>query len=87
MINNYLAIILEKMCMIINKDFYDVDFEDPNYMNAFSWTFEEEQKYIKWYSNYIFKNKKACRELYGFTYTTKDKCITAAQWFVFQHGW
>ena len=52
------------------------------------WTVEQQEEYIKWLTNYLYKNKEA-REEIVFTPNIKTKkwCEKAARVFVFEFGW
>ena len=61
--------------------------KQPEWYMLFSWTEKEQEKFIDWLTDYLYKSKEARQEIMVFPRRNKKTCREAAQWFVFNYGW
>ena len=69
------------MCSRVEVDYDKVDFKAPRWFMDYSWSEEQERKFTKWLSNYLYNSKEARIELMGYAYKNKARCIQAAEEF------
>lgn len=84
----YLTDVLKEMCSRVGADFYSVDFSKDNWFLEYSWTTEDQSKFIKWFAMFL-KNKGVRSELckYPSLVKTYQQRETFAKQFVYQFGW
>ena len=83
----HLTIILKEMCSRVGASYDDVDFKDEEWFLKYEWSDIEENYFIEWLANYLYKNKAAREELLRFPIKNKNKCIEAANQFSLNYGW
>lgn len=83
----HLDAILQRLCKVVGADFASVDFKQPTWFRAHSWSTATEEQFTRWLADYLYNNKDAQRELYVRSYMRKRDCQNAAKWFVFNYGW
>ena len=85
--SEHLTIILEKMCDIADVDFDEMDFKKNDWYLDHSWSVEQEKKFAKWLTDYLFMSKEAREELLTSPRRSRPACRAAALMFVLNFGW
>jgi hypothetical protein len=85
--NTYLKEVLTEMCSRVGIEFNTVDFDSSAWFRKFTWSREEEDSFVSWLSDYVYKNAEARKDLTTIRIKSRDKCNRFAKSFVFQYGW
>lgn len=85
----HLTVILKEMCSRVGADYDKMPMQDKEqqWYYRYSWTEDDEIKFIEWLTNYLYASIKARRELMTITSKNKKRCKEVAQFFVFNYGW
>jgi len=81
-------IILKKMCEEAGCEIATIDFSSDIWYWTHSYTQSVEDGFLKWVTDYLYKNKDARLELTRFNsiYSSKKKCKDIANAFIFNYG-
>ena len=81
--------ILRKMCEIVNCDYENFNFDNPQWFLEYEWTEEQEEEFKKWMTNAIMNDKEIRRDLLEFSFgkPTKKFAERVANNFIFNYGW
>jgi len=82
--NQELKTILDEMCSRVGAK--DVNFEEDNWYLKHTWTEKEQDDFINWLANYLYKNKEA-RKMFVNLRKVKRDCNKASNKFVLNYGW
>lgn len=85
--NKHLVIVLLKMCEAVGADFRKIDFKKENWFMEYTWTHEQENEFIKWLSDYLYRNEKALEAFSAFPRKTRKHCLEVAELFTLNHRW
>lgn len=85
--NPYLIKLLRKMCEVINVDYDSIDFQEEDWYERHTWTEEQENEYILWVAEELYKNTEMREELLEDPAKDITNCFTAAVHFVANFGW
>lgn len=80
-------IVLEKMCQMVGADKSTINFRSDQWYNEYQWTKHQENEFVKWLTEYLYKNKQARSEIMRFPSRNKKKCKAVAEMFNFIYGW
>lgn len=86
-IPKHTAIILREMCNRVGVYYWRMDFKKPNWFLLSEWTGAEEDEFVKWMGNYLYKNTEARFEIMRCPRKHKESCIKAAKEFIWNYGW
>jgi len=85
--NPVLKVILQEMASRVSADYDSIDFHRHDWYMDYTWTEEEQDAFIEWLTNHLYKlPKKHLKELYVSPIRNKVWCKQAARWFVFNYG-
>lgn len=86
--NSILTGVLIKMCDSVGADFNTTNFFAADWFIAHSWSREQEETYIQWLSERLYKEKKQFKYISnGKIPHTKKNCRDVAAEFVYNYGW
>ena len=85
--NEYVKYILKKMCSYVGADFDYIDFQDGKWFLEYSWTPEQQDEFILWLIDYLYKNKKAREAVCEHPIKDKKHLEKVAQMFILNYGW
>lgn len=83
----HLTVVLKKMCLWVKVEFDDIDFAEDRWFMKHEWSEEEQDAFKEWFTDYLYKNAEARRELTDISYRNKRQLRKAAEMFCFQFGW
>jgi hypothetical protein len=89
-INNFgehLQVVLRKACEMVGADPEKIDFGEKDWYYSHSWTKDEEDGFVKWMTDYLYKKVSARRELMSLSARNKERCRKAAQQFASFYLW
>jgi len=75
------------MCKIVGADFNKIDFCSSMWFHEYEWTYEEEEKFKKWFLRKAKWHKKIRNELFSPMVKTEASIKKAIDLFVFNYGW
>ena len=84
-IPKHTLIILREMCNRVGAK--DINFKSPNWFHLSEWTQAEEDEFVKWMADYLYKNTEARFEIMRCPRKHKESCIKAAKEFTWVYGW
>lgn len=85
--NPYLVRLIKKMCEIVNVDYDSIDFQEDAWYEKHTWTEEQENEYILWVAEELFKSAEMREELLEDPSQDIVNCFQAAVHFVANFGW
>jgi len=86
--NRYLIRILKEMCKRVSANYDEIDFTKELWFMKYEWSKEEEQSFINWLADYLYKNKEARQVIVFSSYNkTKKYMKKVAEEFTFNYGW
>lgn len=85
--SKHLVIVLSEMCRRIGACFDDIGFTADNWFQQYVWTEEEQEKFEKWFVDYLYANKEAREEITTVRVKNKKRLRKAAQYFLLSYGW
>jgi hypothetical protein len=80
-------VVLREMCSVVGADPTKIDFGSNDWFWEYAWTKEQEQKFTKFVTDYLYNNTAARREIMQWPRKTKKNCESAAKYFVWNYGW
>lgn len=90
MINDYgfhLQKVLREMCKWVGADPKEIDFKKEHWFMEHEWTIGQQNDFVHWLTDYLYKNDGARKELLEHPLKNKKRCRKSAEWFVFNYGW
>jgi hypothetical protein len=85
--NDHLKVVMTEMCSRVGVELKKVDFGSAGWFSKHTWSREEEDSFVSWLSDYVYKNSYARKDLTTIKIKSRDKCNRFAKSFVFQYGW
>ena len=86
--NEYIINILKEMCLRVKANYNSIDFLEDNWFQKYQWSQDDENSFIEWLSNYLYKNKKAYAGLASIpSLHSKKNAEKLAREFVLNYGW
>jgi len=82
-----IARILLKMCVVVGANFYKLDTSRKDWFFEYEWTQEQQDDFIDFVADYLYKNKIALRLLTNSPLYGKKRCRKVASEFIFNYGW
>ena len=82
--------IMEEMCRRVGAKWEDVDPTEKDWYKKHSWTSEEQEDFIEWMVDYLYKSCPARKEVLtvnGCYKVPKKRIRKAIIWFVLDYGW
>jgi len=80
--------VFDKMAQVVGFDSIDeIDTSEDGWFMKHKWTAEQEKEFADWLTDYLYKNKKAQREILVRTTRSKKILKDAVNDFVFMYGW
>ena len=79
--------ILKKMCEYVGADYDKIDFKKKLWFMEYEWSEEQEQEFIDWLTDYLYKNTEPRQHMMAFPMKNKKQCQLAANEFVSNYGW
>ena len=87
-IPKHTSIILREMCRRVGaKLFRPGFFRRRDWFLRREWTQAEEDKFVKWMADYLYKNIEARFEIMRCPRKHKESCLKAAKEFTWVYGW
>jgi hypothetical protein len=85
--NKHLKYILQVMCSYVGADFDSIDFKDGEWFWKYSWTPQQQNEFMEWLVDYLYKNKEARELICEHPVKRKSHLRSVAQMFIFNYGW
>ena len=85
--NPYLVQLLREMCKVINVDYDTIDFQEDGWYEKYTWTEQQENEFILWVAEELYKNNNMREELLEDPEQSIVNCFEAAVHFVANFGW
>lgn len=85
--SKHTEIILREMCRWVDADYDKIDFKSPNWFWEYEWTESQENEFVKWLADYLYKNIEARFEIMRCARKHKESCLKAAKEFIWVYGW
>ena len=85
--DEHMGVILVNMCRYVEANYLEIDFHSDNWYRQYSWTEATQNRFRKWFINYIYSMKDAQRELYDRSHMRKSDCEKYAAMFIMNYGW
>ena len=79
--------LLTKMCEYVNVEYKTIDFKSEYWYMKHGWTESQQEEFIQYIIEYIKTNKKAFKDLTGYSYKNKALIEYIATYFTMNYGW
>lgn len=83
----HLEVILRKMCSMAGVDYDETDFVTSSWYLQACWAETDQNRFIDWLTDYLYKNTAARDEIMDRPVKIKTKCREAAKGFTWNYGW
>lgn len=85
--DDYLQIVLKKMCDVIDLDYTKVDFKEDSWFSKHTWNDAQQTEFKKWMIEYLYNDTKARKAMLEVPIRTKQHITKAVNEFIFNYGW
>lgn len=79
--------IFGELCKRVRVEPYHVNFDEPNWYWAHTWTQWEQDDFKKWLIDYLMENKEAMKEISVYHYANKRTAERIADDLILNYGW
>lgn len=79
--------VIDKMFEAVGKKFNPQIPKKPDWFLRYSWTEKQQDEFISWFADYLYKNKDVQLAMYETGSGSKKQQTERAQFFVFSYGW
>ena len=86
-LGKHVKVVLKEMCKVVGADYSSIDFKAAKWFWSHTWTTKQEQEFVKWLTNYLYKNAQARKEIIAYYWGNKKQCKAAAEEFAWNYGW
>jgi hypothetical protein len=85
--SKHLTIVLKKMFEMVGAEYDESIFEKEDWYRLHEWEERDSEGFIKWLSDYLYKNKDARKEIMAVPSKDKNSCENVARMFDLSYGW
>lgn len=83
----HMKVILTKLLSYSEFDINEFDFNTREWFMKNTWTDDEESEFKEWMIDYLYKNKKAQKEIMDRSNATKKRIEGTVGYFLLNFGW